>query len=87
VHHHLLTVLISAVDRLPGGSGAIAAALADLEQRAELLSPMAKVPDPSGQMARQFVTALEAERFDRAPRAAQDRPTIITSREEASHVE
>jgi hypothetical protein len=87
VHHALLAVLISAVDRLPGGSGAITAALADLEQGAELISPLAEDPDPSGPMARQFIAALEADRNDRATRAAQDRPTTITSREEDAHVE
>lgn len=69
-HHHLLAALIVAVDSLPGGSQALTAATAELDRARSLPAAMGEDPDPSVPMARQFITAHVAERFDRAPRAA-----------------
>ena len=87
VHHDLLAVLIGAVDRLPGGATAIAQAVADLDRRQAVAATIAGAADPSPPLARHFIAALGAERADRATRAAQDRPTTSSRREEDADVE
>ncbi|MDP2259389.1 MAG: hypothetical protein Q8J89_06710 [Caulobacter sp.] len=87
MHQHLLAILIGAVDRLPGGSGALAGATGDLDGREAFDAALSEVPDPSAPMARQFLAAHRAEPVDRATRAAQARATTITGRQEARHVD
>ena len=87
VHHDLLAVLIGAIDRLPGGSRAIASALDDLTARSAFAAALVEGPERPSPMARHFIAAHAADRLDRATRAAQARPTTSTRREEDAHVE
>lgn len=87
VHHDLLAVLIGAVDRLPGGSQAIASAIDELTARNAFAAVLSEGPERPSPMARHFIAAHAADEFDRATRAAQARPDKNTSREEDAHVE
>lgn len=87
VHHDVLAVLVGAIDRLPGGAEVIAEAMAELDERKAVAAIVAEAEDPSGPLARHFIAFHGADRPDRAPRAAQDRPTTNSSREEDAHVE
>ena len=87
VHHDLLAVLIGAIDRLPGGSRAIASALDDLTARSAFAAALVEGPERPSPMARHFIAANAADQLDRATRAAQARPDKNTSREEDAHVE
>lgn len=87
MHHHLLAVLINAVDQLPGGAGAITGAIDQMAGRNVLAVAVTGEPDPSISMARQFIAAQAADRIAPATSLAPGRPNPVFNRREAHHVE